>query len=60
MNTTEAAERLGMPVQAVRCLMRAGKLPIGTVYKGKKEWCYHIHEQWLERYLQGNPVRIDG
>lgn len=58
MTTNEAAKRLGMPVQVVRCMMRAGNLPIGIARKNRKEWSYYIIDEWLDRFIAGNPVEM--
>lgn len=59
MTTEQAAKKLGMPVQVLRVLMRNGKLPIGICRKAKKEWCYYIIDEWVERFIEGDPVRME-
>ena len=48
----QASEMLGYPQQAVRELIKSGKLPIGT-YTGDKRKTYYISSERLKKYMKG-------
>lgn len=59
----EAAELLGINQQAIRERMLRGLLPIGIVVRctdkgARRPYTYHIYREWLNRFLQGDPVTI--
>lgn len=58
MSIKSASKRLGICEQAVRTLMRKGRLPVGICIKNDERWQFVIYTAWLERYLQGDPVEI--
>ena len=58
MTVRDAAKKLGMGHQEVRVLMRRGKLPIGICQKHSSVWQYIIFDQWVARFLAGDPVTI--
>lgn len=48
-----ASQQLGYPEQAVRVLMRRGKLPIGIAEKISGErYSYYISQELIDRYLK--------
>lgn len=58
MTVEEASKKLGMNPQMVRWRMRAGKLPIGICVLSLNRWKYIIYDEWLDRWLKGDPVHI--
>lgn len=48
----EASELLGYPPQAVRTLIRHGKLPIGECI-GDRRKTYYISSERLRAYMEG-------
>lgn len=60
MTIKEASRKLGIGEQAVRVLMRRGKLPIGICKKedGNLNWRYIIFPKWVDLWLEGTPVTI--
>lgn len=52
ISVKDASRLLGYPEQAVRCLIRAGKLPIGE-FIGDRRKTYYISSERLENYLKG-------
>jgi hypothetical protein len=48
----ETAKRIGIPQQALRCGLRAGKYPFGIAYKSSDKGTRYRYEVWsshLER-----------
>ena len=52
ITVAEAAERLGVPKQAIRAGVDQGKLPIGYAI-GKRKKTYYIYEDFVDRYIAG-------
>lgn len=58
MTVKEASKKLCMNEQTVRWLMRHGRLPIGICKKSESRWLYLIYSEWVDRWIEGNPVEI--
>lgn len=53
VSVKEASQQLGYPEQAVRVLMRRGKLPIGIAEKMSGErYSYYISQELIDVYLK--------
>lgn len=60
MSVSDAAKLLHMNEQQVREMMKRNLLPIGICYKGQGErWVYKIYTEWLDKWLKGEPVRVE-
>ena len=56
LTVEEAAKRISIPAQTLRCGLRAGKYPFGVAFKTKeanKKYCYQIFEPHLEKWEKG-------
>ena len=51
VSVAEAAERLGVSKQFVRCGLRTGQLPIGTALQMSSVYTYYISEEKLNEYM---------
>ncbi|MDD3253108.1 MAG: helix-turn-helix domain-containing protein [Lachnospiraceae bacterium] len=53
VSVKEASQQLGYPEQAVRVLMRRGKLPIGIAERisGGERYTYYISQELIDAYL---------
>ena len=52
----ETAKRIGIPPQALRCGLKAGKYPFGIAYKSSDKGTRYRYEVWsshLERWMKG-------
>ena len=48
----EAARVLDTTPTFIKKQMRAGKLPIGLVFRGEKRHSYFIYREWLDQYVK--------
>lgn len=53
LSVEETSKRLGIPQQAIRCGLRAGKYPFGVAFKtneDNKSYTYQIFEPYVDRF----------
>lgn len=55
MTVKEASELSGLTEQAIRCGLKAGKLPFGFAFKSENSstWSYRIIRKRLDLWLSG-------
>lgn len=55
LTVQEAAKLTGLTEQAIRCGLKAGKLPFGVAFRSDKArcWSYRIMRRRLERWMEG-------
>ncbi len=55
MTVKEASELSGLTEQAIRCGLKAGKLPFGFAFKSENShtWSYRIIKKRLDLWLSG-------
>ena len=48
---TEAARKMGVSPQFIRCGLQQNKFPFGVAVKMNKQWAYYINESKFNKYL---------